>query len=82
MCTSVLIIALFTIAKISMLVTQLCPILCDPMDCSLPVSFVHGNFQARILDWLAIPYSKGSSQPRDPTCISCISCIVRQILYH
>ena len=50
-----------------LLVTQLCLTLCDPMDCSLPGSSVHGILQARILEWLAIPFSKGSSRPRDRT---------------
>ena len=45
---------------------------CDPMDCSLPRSSVHGISQARILEWVAISFSRGSSQPRDQTCISCI----------
>ena len=49
--------------------------LCDPMDCSLPVSFVHGISQARILEWVAMPGSRGSSQPRGQTHISCIFCI-------
>ena len=49
------------------------------MDCRLPGSSVHGVFQARILEWVAISSSRGSSQPRDPTRISCIG---RQILYH
>ena len=39
--------------------------LCDPMDCSPPGSFVHGILQARVLEWVAIPFSRGSSQPRD-----------------
>ena len=39
--------------------------LCDPMQCSLPGSSVHGILQARILEWVAVPFSKGSSQPRD-----------------
>ena len=56
--------------------------LCDPMACSLPGSFVHGVFQARILEWFAISFSKGSSQPRDLTHGPCVSCIGRQILYH
>ena len=60
-------------------VSQLCPILRDPMDCSLPGSSVHGIFQARVLEWVAISFSRGSSQPRDRTWVSCI---VRQILYH
>ena len=46
---------------------------CDPMDCSPPGSSVHGIFQARILEWAAIPYFRGSSQPRDQTRISCIA---------
>ena len=58
------------------------PTLCDPMDCSLPGSSVHGIFQARILEWVATSYSKGSSWPRDRTCVSCISHLGRQILYH
>ena len=52
---------------------QSCPILCDPMDRSLPGSSVHGILQARILGWVAMPSSRGSSQPRDQTCVSCIS---------
>ena len=57
------------------LVTQLCPILCDPMHCSLPGSSVHGILQTRILEWVAIPFSRGSSQHKDRT----LRC--RQILY-
>ena len=45
--------------------TQPCPALCDPMVCSLAGSSVHGISQARILQWVAIPFSKGSSPPRD-----------------
>ena len=52
------------------LVTQSCPTLCDPTDCSLPGLSVHGILQARILEWIAISYSKGSSQPRDQIYIS------------
>ena len=55
------------------LVAQLCPTLCDPMDCSLPGSSVHGILQARILDWVGIPFSRESSQPRDRTQVSCIA---------
>ena len=47
--------------------TQSCLTLCDPMDCSPPGSSVHGIPQARILEWVAMPFSKGSSQPRDRT---------------
>ena len=59
-----------------------CPTLCDPMDCTLPGSSVHGIFQARVLEWIAISYSRDPSQPRVQTHISCISQIGRQILYH
>ena len=48
---------------------QLCPMLCDPMDCSPPGSSVHGIFQARILEWVAIPFSRGSSRSRGQTWI-------------
>ena len=61
---------------------QSCPTLCYPTDCSLPGSSIHGIFQARILQWVAISTSRGSSWPSDQTCISCISFIVRQMLYH
>ena len=44
---------------------QSCSTLCDPMDCSPPGSSVHGILQTRILEWIAIPFSRGSSQPRD-----------------
>ena len=53
-------------------IAQLCPTLCDPMDCNLPGSSVHGILQARILEWVAISFSKGSSQPRDWTWVSCL----------
>ena len=53
-----------------LLVTQLCPTLCDTMDCSPPGSSVHGILQARILEWVAISFSRGSSQPSDQTRIS------------
>ena len=51
-----------------------CAILCDPVDCNPPGSSVHGILQARILEWVAMPFSRGSSQPRDRTWVS--SCIV------
>ena len=44
---------------------QSCPTLCDPMDCSLPGSFVLGILQARTVEWVAMPSSRGSSPPRD-----------------
>ena len=53
-------------------VAQSCPTLCDPMDCSPPGSSVHEIFQARILEWIAILFSRGSSQPKDGTWVSCI----------
>ena len=49
-----------------MKVTQVCPILCDPVGCSLPGSSVHGNLQPE-LAWVAVPFSRGSFQPRSPT---------------
>ena len=51
--------------KVKVLVAQSCLTLCDPIDCSPPVVgyIVHGIFQARILKWIVIPFSKGSSQP-------------------
>ena len=52
------------------LASQSCPTLCDPMDCSPPDSYVHGILQARILEWVAMPSSRGSSQPRDRTQVS------------
>ena len=54
-------------------VTQLCPTLCNPINCSLPGSSVHGILQARILEWVAMPFSRGSSQPRDRTQVSCMA---------
>ena len=61
---------------------QSCLTLCDPMDCSLQGFSVHGILQARKLEWVAIPSSRGSFLPRDQTCVSCVSCIGRQVLYH
>ena len=54
--------------------------LCNAMDGNLPGSSVHGILQARILEWVAIPFSRGSSQPRNQTCVSCIA--DGKILYH
>ena len=51
-------------------VSQSCLTLCDPMDCSPPVSSVYGILQARILEWVAISFYRGSSQPRDRTQVS------------
>ena len=57
--------------KVKVLVAQSCPTLCNPMDCSPPGFSVHGILQARILEWVAIPFSRGSSWPRDRTWVSC-----------
>ena len=54
-------------------VAQSCPTFCDLMDCSPPGSSVHGILQAKILEWVAISFSRGPSQPRNWTCISCIA---------
>ena len=59
-----------------------CVQLCNPMGYSLPSSSVHGILQARILEWVAMPFSRGSSRPRDQTHIFYVSCIVRRVLYH
>ena len=54
---------------------QSCLTLCNPKDCSPPGSSLHGIFQAIILEWVAISYSRGSTPPRNQTHVSCISCI-------
>ena len=56
--------------------------LCDFMDCGLPGSSVYGILQARVLEWDAQPFSRGSSRASGHTCISCVSFIGRQALYH
>ena len=61
---------------------HLSPTLCNPTDCSPPGSSVHGIPQARKLEWVAMPSSKGSSQPRDQTHISYVSYVGSRILYH
>ena len=63
---------------------QSSPTLCNPMDCSLPGSSVSWILQTRILEWVVTPFSRGSSQPRDQTCISYVSyvsCLGRRVLY-
>ena len=57
---------------VALLVTQSCPTICDPMGCSPPGSSVHGILQARILEWVAIPFSRGSL-PKDQTWVSHIA---------
>ena len=61
---------------------QSCPTLSSPVDWGLPGSSVHGILQARTLEWVAMPSSRGSSQPRGRTHISYISCGGRRVLYH
>ena len=60
---------------------QSCPTLCDPVDYSLPGFSVHGTLQARIVEWVAMPSSRGSSQPRDQTQVSYISYIDRWVFF-
>ena len=64
------ILSKFSVSCKSVSHSILCLALCDPMDCGLPGSSIHGIFQARILEWVAIPFSRGSSWPRDRTCVS------------
>ena len=61
---------------------QMCPIFATPWNCSPPDSSVHGILQARILEWVAVSFSRGSSWPRDQTCVSYVSCTGRWVLYH
>ena len=56
--------------------------LCNPMECRWPGSSVHGILQTRILEWVAMPSSRGSSPARDWTHLSYVSCIYKQVLYH
>ena len=58
------------------------PTLCDPTDCSPPSSSIHGILQARILEWVAMPSSRGSSPPRNQTPVSCASCIAGRFFTH
>ena len=61
---------------------QSCSTLCDPIDSRPPGSLVPGIFQARTLQWVGMPFSRGSSQLRDQIRVFCVSCICRRILYH
>ena len=61
------------------LVAKSCPALCNPIDCTLQGSSLHEIFQARILEWVTISFSRGSARPRDGTHASCTR---RQITYH
>ena len=69
----------FEIESVSV-VAQSCPTLCDPTDCSLPGFFVYGIFQAIVLEWIAISLSRGSSQLRARTWVSCIVGRCREVL--
>ena len=72
-------VAMVDLAQVTCcLVAKSCLTLCNPMDCSLPSPSIHGISQARIWECVAIFSSRGSSQPRNQTCISCIS---RRVLY-
>ena len=70
------------IQKIVCSVAKSCLTLCDSMDCSPPGSSVRGILKARILEWVSMPSSRGSSPPRDRTHISCVSCVGKWVLYH
>ena len=59
--------------SVKVFIAQSCSILCDPMDCSPPGSSGHGILQARILEWVAIPFYRESSQPRNENWVSCIA---------
>ena len=84
-CTFSVVFSIFTVRSLAPLtldhfnclkwseVAQSCPTLCNPMDCSPPASSVHGILQARILEWVAISFSRGSSRPRDRTQVSRIA---------
>ena len=61
---------------------QSCLNLCNPRDCSPPGSSVYGILQARILEWVSTPSSRGSSRPRDRTCVSWVSCIRDRFFTH
>ena len=63
-------------------IAQSCLTLSDPLDCSLPGSSVHGIFQARVLEWVALSFSRRSCQRKNWTWVSCVSCIGRCALYH
>ena len=72
-------VSILVIVGVAILITKLCLPLCNPMDCSTPGSSVHGILQARIVGWVAIFFSRGSSQVRNWTHVSHIR---RWILYH
>ena len=63
-------------------VAQSCPILCDPMGYNLPGSILHDILQTKIIEWVDVPFSRGSSQPKDQTQVSCITGGFFMIKYH
>ena len=69
-------------ARVHAQLLQLWQSLCDPVDCSPSHSSVHGILQARILEWVAMPYSRGSSPPRDQTRVSCVTSIAGKFFTH
>ena len=69
----------YVIRKCCHLVAKSCPTLLQPHGLKPPGSSVHGILQARLLEWAAIPFSVESSQPKDPTCVSCCSCLHWQV---
>ena len=72
-------LTIFVCAKL----LQPCPTLCKPMDCMQPARLsVHGILQARTVRWVAMPFSRGSSQFRDQTCVSYVSYIGKWVLFH
>ena len=73
LCIFILLLFESLILSVCVLVTELCLTLCDPMDYRFPGSSVHETLQARILEWVAIHFSRGYSQPRGKTWVSCIA---------
>ena len=63
----------FVCVCVHVLVAQWCPTLCNSMNSSPPGSCIHRILQTRMLEWVAIPFSRGFSQPRDRTWVSCIT---------
>ena len=72
-CTVIINLSSFSSYKLLLLFSHYVQQFCDRIDCSPPGSSVHGIFQVRILEWVAIPFSRGSFQPKDQTEVSCIA---------
>ena len=80
-----IIIRQIPVVSLTCLEMHVCSVLsnsCDPMDCNPPGSSLYGIFQARILEWIAIFPSRGSSWPKDRTCVSWVSCVAGRFFYH